>query len=325
MKRREDIDALKAIGIILMIACHIDFGPTADSLIHSFHMPLFFFISGYLYRDVSEFKPYLLNKARSLLIPYVIFGILHMIIKFPMLLHEQFGIENALYHLILFNHDGIPIAGALWFLTSLFGTSIIFFYINKFKTKILTIIAVLIISTIGTLLPYWGIRLPWSLDISCAMLLVFYIAYLFKDQITSILSNTSYAFLCILIAIILWYFNDDVNVREARYGNVFMFYACAILFTFGLFIISNKLVRKQFKAKKYFLSIGTSSLIFMAFNQLVVWLPNKYYRYDYSILGYSVKIMELGVTLFVLYWISILFEKSKLWRKLIKGHVIHKN
>ena len=49
-KRLEEIDILKSIGIILMVMGHIGFSGIFDHYIHSFHMPMFYIISGFLYK-----------------------------------------------------------------------------------------------------------------------------------------------------------------------------------------------------------------------------------------------------------------------------------
>lgn len=74
-KRIDYIDILKAIGIILMVMGHISFGTHFYIFIHAFHMPLFFFISGYLYKR-KDFKSFFVGKLKSLLLPYYIFGML---------------------------------------------------------------------------------------------------------------------------------------------------------------------------------------------------------------------------------------------------------
>ena len=48
MKRLDYVDTLKGIGILLMLMGHVPFGANFDYYIHAFHMPLFFFISGFL-------------------------------------------------------------------------------------------------------------------------------------------------------------------------------------------------------------------------------------------------------------------------------------
>lgn len=46
--RDETIDVLKGIAILLVVLGHIAAAPKLTSVIYSFHMPLFIFISGYL-------------------------------------------------------------------------------------------------------------------------------------------------------------------------------------------------------------------------------------------------------------------------------------
>ncbi len=73
MSHRIDwIDMLKGLGIILVV-----FGHTAHAkdtiriLIYSFHMPMFFIISGYLFKTKDKYKNFL-KKFMTLLLPYLI-------------------------------------------------------------------------------------------------------------------------------------------------------------------------------------------------------------------------------------------------------------
>ena len=74
IKRYEEIDLLKGIGIILMIIEHIGFGETFDFYIHSFHMPMFYFIFVYLFKPIIiSFKEYFVKKKKVLIIHYSFF------------------------------------------------------------------------------------------------------------------------------------------------------------------------------------------------------------------------------------------------------------
>lgn len=64
-KRIEYIDVFKGIGILLMVIGHIGYGNIVRTLIYGYHMPMFFFISGYLYdksKSKLKFKEYILKK-----------------------------------------------------------------------------------------------------------------------------------------------------------------------------------------------------------------------------------------------------------------------
>ena len=80
MERSKWIDVYKGIGIILVVSGHIFNGLIRD-LIFLFHMPLFFFISGYLFKSKNYFN-YFTKKSLSLLLPYVSFLIVFSTLSF---------------------------------------------------------------------------------------------------------------------------------------------------------------------------------------------------------------------------------------------------
>lgn len=63
---------LKAIGIILVVLGHLNCEVWHWFPIYSFHMPLFFFVAGYFYKESYEHDMllFLKKKCRSLLLPY---------------------------------------------------------------------------------------------------------------------------------------------------------------------------------------------------------------------------------------------------------------
>ena len=82
MNNRIDyLDIAKGIGIILVYIghCSIDHNGALFRAIYSFHMPLFFMISGLLYgykRNIGIHKT-ILGKIISLLMPYFMFSIIY--------------------------------------------------------------------------------------------------------------------------------------------------------------------------------------------------------------------------------------------------------
>jgi len=71
-------DSAKGIGVILVILGHLLYQSNLQVLnrvIYSFHMPLFFILSGYLQK--GYFTPdYILNKVRRLLVPFACFSVI---------------------------------------------------------------------------------------------------------------------------------------------------------------------------------------------------------------------------------------------------------
>ena len=69
-KRIESVDLTRGLCIILMIMAHIGFGSFFDHYVHAFHMPIFFLVSGYFYKD-KPLKQFFWTKTKTLLLPYV--------------------------------------------------------------------------------------------------------------------------------------------------------------------------------------------------------------------------------------------------------------
>lgn len=63
MKERNiTLDIMKGIGIILMVIGHSGCPPFLKNFIYTFHMPLFFMISGYL---ITENRPNIIKKNKK--------------------------------------------------------------------------------------------------------------------------------------------------------------------------------------------------------------------------------------------------------------------
>ncbi|MEG0019892.1 MAG: acyltransferase family protein, partial [Oscillospiraceae bacterium] len=74
-KRDLSMDIVKGIGIILMVVGHSKSPFTA--FIYSFHMPLFFIVSGYLFNikyseSLKSSFGYMIKKLKELYIPYCV-------------------------------------------------------------------------------------------------------------------------------------------------------------------------------------------------------------------------------------------------------------
>ena len=81
--RIEWVDWLKGLAIFLIVFGHtIPYSDKLSTIQHyivSFHVPLFFLISGFLIKKSDEkFLTYAKRKFLSIMIPFYIFGILYM-------------------------------------------------------------------------------------------------------------------------------------------------------------------------------------------------------------------------------------------------------
>lgn len=137
--RVEWIDIARGIRIILVVIGHLCEGvKPLHNIIYSFHMPLFFFLSGYCFKEQRSWKDFIINKIRTIIIPWVILGLLTYFVY--AILN---GYEEALY---LFKDIFFSI-GALWFLPVLAISSVLQHIILKCKISLQYALTAIVLSS----------------------------------------------------------------------------------------------------------------------------------------------------------------------------------
>lgn len=133
MQRDTSIDIAKGITIILMIVGHCD-GLIPSWLfraIFSFHVPLFFFFSGYFFNPNCSLLTQCKHSATALLIPYLLTGVICVLIG--LILYSPLNALHTLQGLLMagMGRRDLPCifpynAGPIWFLFALFWSRILF-------------------------------------------------------------------------------------------------------------------------------------------------------------------------------------------------------
>lgn len=230
------IDTTKGIAILLVILGHVVPTGLASKIINSFHMPLFFMISGMFIisnHPISEME-FIYKKFWRLYVPYVLYGLFVLspwnyiystyIVPIPELRHDTInkiiGILPALRNDWQFN-------SFLWFLPCMFIVSIIiktvYTYAPRYKTTILISLFIL-----GVLYNHYVHRsLPLSLDAALISLPFIMVGI----KLRSIIKRINWAILigCIFMtALGIVYNPDGVSVYNGIYGNYLLFLTAAI-------------------------------------------------------------------------------------------------
>jgi acyltransferase len=170
------IDTCKGIGIFLVVIGHTMIQNNYRGVIYSFHMPLFFFISGYLFsiKKYSNIGEVLFSKAKSLLVPYLFFSFISIILL-RILIHQPIAVTTFIKTLLISKRNSIYYDDPLWFLTSLFTIEILFYLLLKYlKNNLLIFFIVMLLAYFSSIVlnPTGQNILPWSFDQS-----LYYIFY----------------------------------------------------------------------------------------------------------------------------------------------------
>jgi polysaccharide biosynthesis protein PslL len=133
--RNQTIDIAKGIGILTVVICHNwvlyhDRGEFSR-VVFSFHMPLFFFISGIFFKPNLTFKETLVSKANSILKPYIAVTLFLILFDYvSSLISEQplnllnvviRGLYGSIGTLSVDQYSSVLGWVPLWFLTHLFA------------------------------------------------------------------------------------------------------------------------------------------------------------------------------------------------------------
>lgn len=200
IKRIEWIDTAKGIGILLVVIGHIKLTPFIHNWIYQFHMPLFFFLSGILFKKNEPWKQCVIKKIIHLLLPYPFFLILFLPLRYItdfLCTGEWKPFQIQMLGLSYFD---IP----LWFLFALFITIIIMrtFY-SLIKRKINIIILVILLGILGYLLLVNKIVFPFHTSRALFLLPFFALGILFKKNLSQKnVITILFSLFCFIIGII---------------------------------------------------------------------------------------------------------------------------
>ena len=172
------IDAAKGIGLLCVILGHLHI-PLVDTWVYFFHMPLFFFLSGFVFSGGKyDFQTFLKKKLRSLVLPYFTLG--GVIFLFWCLLYVMEGRPGDDYLQMLKNFLVQEHFWTVWFLACLFLTELIYYGIHRLLGK-----KPLVATAASTALCAFGIAryrlgwgsLPWNLDVALVAQFFFHLGF----------------------------------------------------------------------------------------------------------------------------------------------------
>jgi len=166
-EREEWIDAAKGIGICLVVLGHTKLPNLISAGIYSFHMPLFFYLSGAVYKN-KGWALFFIRKVKSLLWPYFMFGIFSSVVL-SMVSSRNESILGEIWKLFRFRGN---INTPLWFLPSLFAAEIVFYFVMKLQKNSLKMVLAIIFFLISYTVFCVGHKmLPFCFEVSLAAVL----------------------------------------------------------------------------------------------------------------------------------------------------------
>lgn len=271
MKRLQYLDFAKGLCILLIAFGH--FIPNENILLnkwaYSFHVPIFFIISGILMEYTKEYeRPFfkiILKNILQLGIPYIFFETLaNLVLCIPTGLNTIVWRE---WQTIILYGTGF----ATWFLPVLLFCKITLICLNKlFKHRI--IIGGLCLSCLmfGVCCGLDYHALPWFyLPAFRSLIAIGFLWFgtILINAVPKIMENNLCLILCGIISVISAILNDKVSLFMLHYGNPLLFILAAVSSSVLIMGIGNK-----FQNEKYISYFGENSLIILGTHQIFLTL-----------------------------------------------------
>ncbi len=247
--RYEYLDIAKGIGILTVVWAHILLIGWSHQLIYAFHMPLFFFISGMLFKKekYSSFMDFIKRRFLRLFPSYVAYSIVTWVIwaLFRFIRHDEVdSYIMPLCQTIIAQGSGEFMVhnSALWFVPCLFAVELMYFSIAKFQTKFIVLVCMscaIISFGLGNIFgsAYWFL-LPWNFD-AALIAMAFYgggnilAKYKGNQRISDFVKNTPfYSFITLTSLLVILYWSSmkygECSMGSSSYnceGYIFVFRA----------------------------------------------------------------------------------------------------
>ena len=291
------LDNLKAVGIFLVVWSHLIPDSPLRQYIFSFHVPLFFFVSGFTFdRTRYDFSQFFKKRFRTLLVPYFAFAAIsflfwYFIVRKFSMSGKTLAIDPLTPLIGIFYGVGsdkwkVPLNATLWFLPSLFVVEMAFYFV---KSRYLLIV----FAIMGYLVTFLPFRLPWSVDVSFVGIVFYGIGFFVKDvwvnkKALIVLSLPLHLGLCFL--------NTPVDMNNLVYGDLLYFYGAAIS---GIGFYSALCM--FIKPNRLFNYVGRNTIILVGFLGIPWFILNGLY---YMLVGVKMNQEDFGPALSL--WASII-------------------
>ena len=268
------IDATRGIAILSVVIGHlVPIGQGIGQYLYSFHMPIFFIISGMLMFYNESWKSQSLmsiasRKAKSLLFPYFSFSILSLVY---ILIRNglKAAIEQSFVTLFF---DGIL---TLWFLPALYFAEILFYVMMTRmgnKQRIWLVFFIIIVTTLFSFLNFQAIQgnvlpklLPLANIINRALIgsVFVFVGYWYGYLKSKYHPKNTVVIVSIIIAFsinIVLYRLNYVDLHYSIIGNPILYYVNAILGSYAIINLSEVLLCKS----RLLCFMGKNSIVIFA-------------------------------------------------------------
>ena len=278
MKKERDItfDILKGIGILFMLTAH-SLGGYVHSFAYSFHMPLFFIVSGYFFRK-KPIKECAKSNFQRLILPLVFTILLMFLIS---IIENIFGVDGVrkpkdVLEMLLYANGSssnfgkifgdFSNVGSPWFLGCLFWAKLVYNMLSERMVFYNLAVVTFILSVLSVICGQY-ILLPYSLLQGLSVLPFLWIGeYARKEQLThGLLAKQRFIIAVLVVGWSVSTFYDVLNIAGFKWD---WYVIPNILFSAaGVWVMYcfSKLISRLPYVSRFVAILGEFSIVFVCF------------------------------------------------------------
>lgn len=184
-QRFDYIDIAKGLGMLTIVWGHVFLDGLSNAIVFSFHIPLFFFLSGLVFdkKRYASFGIFIKKRLKGLIFPYIVFSVITWMAWAVYSYNANMQVESfwmpLLQTFIAQGSDGYMLHNVpLWFVMCLFSVEVIYYFLARMNDWVVMLICIVlcVLGVLSTKVTFFDFStLPWSLDVAM-MAMPFYAA-----------------------------------------------------------------------------------------------------------------------------------------------------
>lgn len=282
------IDQLRGLAFFFVVLGHVYTPESVNAFIYSFHMPLFFFISGLTLNPDklirTPMKQIFMNNVKRLLIPYVWLNFMMFplwVLTYKIVSEAKSSVPRVFFGIFYGNGNRASTpSNALWFLLCLFFANLLIAAILKFFKKDFTKIgfAVAVLALVG----YFDRDKDyiWHLNTPFTAIVFIFLGYAFmqyykanEDKIRDVCKKKYVGLISALLfcGFIASRLNGRMSINSNHFGkSLWLFYLGAVVGTLAVTLVVLRLPKIA-----VFDFIGKNTLLYLAIHAPIIRLFEK--------------------------------------------------
>lgn len=270
--RDSSIDVVRTVGVLAIVAGHVWESPVLRDLLFTWHVPVFFFLSGYLWTAGRDLPTEITNRSRTLLKPYVFWWPVIFVPYVALLfLTDQLNLEKILGPIYGGQLAGGPFA-TFWFVFALFATAVLWRILER--TFLWVRVAVLAVGLaaaifIGPQLALTplaiGMSLPALIFLAAGQVLR---RYSFSRKLGLLVGVV---LLAVAAALIFTDISAPLDIKKGNWGTPVLSILVAIVISWGLVLIAKAIAGKWSRWATAFALCGFTIVLV---HPSIIWVTN---------------------------------------------------